>query len=98
MISLPLPRFNALNKEGALALLDWMDAHIPDTVPADDLDQLLPHVPGVTGDDFCQCGCHEHMRQAEKERVQVTVDGKRLDLTPEQRRLIWSWTEETQHE
>lgn len=97
-ISLPLPRFNALNKEGALALLDWMDAHIPDTVPADDLDQLLPHVPGVTGDDFCQCGCHEHMRQAEKERVQVTVDGKRLDLTPEQRRLIWSWTEETQHE
>ena len=96
-IPLPLPRFNALDKDSVNALLDWMDQNIADVLPSPELDELLPHVPGVTGDDFCQCGCHEHMRQAEKDRIQVTVDGTSLELTPEQRQLLFSWAEEKKH-
>ena len=96
-INLPLPRFNALDPDGVNALLDWMDDHIPDVTPSADLDQLLPAVAGVTGDDFCQCGCHQHMKQAENDRVQVTVDGERLELTEEQRAILFAWAKEKPH-
>ena len=96
-IGLPLPRFNAIDHDGLNALLSWMDEHIPDVEPSAALDQQLPQVPGVTGDDFCQCGCHEHMKQAQKDRVQLTIDGEKIDLTPEQRDLLLSWAKEPQH-
>ena len=93
-IELALPRFNPLTNEGADALLDLIDAKIPDIFPCSLLDEDLPPVSGVTGDDFCQCGCHHHQKQQDNERVQVTVDGKALSLTPEQRELLLSWVKE----
>jgi len=93
-IELALPRFNSLTNEGADALLDLIDAKIPDIFPCSLLDEDLPPVSGVTGDDFCQCGCHHHQKQQDNERVQVTVDGKALSLTPEQRELLLSWAKE----
>ncbi len=93
-IELALPRFNPLTNEGADALLDLIDAKIPDIFPCSLLDEDLPPVSGVTGDDFCQCGCHHHQKQQDNERVQVTVDGKALSLTPEQRELLLSWAKE----
>ena len=93
-IELALPRFNPLTDEGADALLDLIDAKIPDIMPCSLLDEDLPPVSGVTGDDFCQCGCHHHQKKQEGERVQVTVDGKALTLTHEQRELLLSWAKE----
>ena len=93
-IELSLPRFNPLTTEGADALLDLIDAKIPDIVPCSLLDEELPPVSGVTGDDFCQCGCHHHQKKQEGDRVQVTVDGKALSLTQEQRELLLSWAKE----
>ena len=93
-IELPLPRFNALDEKGVNALLDLIDEKIPDIMPCSLLDQELPPVSGVTGDDFCQCGCHHHQKKQEGERVQVTVDGKALTLTAEQRELLLSWAKE----
>jgi len=96
-IELPLPRFNALSAEGANALLDLIDERIPDIMPCSLLDQELPPVSGVTGDDFCQCGCHHHQKKQENERVQVTIDGEALRLTDEQRALLLSWAKEQRH-
>lgn len=93
-IELALPRYNPLTEEGADALLDLIDAKIPDIMPCTMLDEPLPPVSGVTGDDFCQCGCHHHQKQQEDERVQVTIDGEALRLTNEQRELLLSWAKE----
>ena len=93
-IELALPRFNPLTEEGADALLDLIDAKIPDIMPCSMLDEDLPPVSGVSGDDFCQCGCHHHQKKQEGDRVQVTVDGKALTLTAEQRELLLSWAKE----
>lgn len=93
-IELSLPHFNPLTEEGADALLDLIDEKIPDIVPCSLLDQELPPVSGVTGDDFCQCGCHHHQKKQEGERVQVMIDGKALALTSEQRELLLSWAKE----
>ena len=93
-IELALPRFNPLTEEGADALLDLIDAKIPSIMPCSMLDEDLPPVSGVSGDDFCQCGCHHHQKKQEGDRVQVTVDGKALTLTAEQRELLLSWAKE----
>lgn len=93
-IELALPRYNPLTEEGADALLDLIDAKIPDIMPCTMLDEPLPPVSGVTGDDFCQCGCHHHQKQQEGDRVQVTIDGEALRLTNEQRELLLSWAKE----
>ena len=91
-IELPLPRFNAL--DNADALLDYIDAKIPDIMPCALLDDPLPPVPGVTDDGFCQCGCHHHEKKQEKESVQVLFEGKELNLTAEQRAMVLSWAQE----
>lgn len=91
-IELPLPRFNAL--ENADALLDYIDAKIPDIMPCSLLDQPLPPVSGVTDDGFCQCGCHHHEKKQEKEALQVLFEGKEVKLTAEQRAMVLSWAQE----
>lgn len=91
-IELPLPRFNALDNAGAL--LDYIDARIPDIMPCSLLDQPLPPVPGVTDDGFCQCGCHHHEKKQEKESLQVLFEGKEIQLTAEQRAMVLSWAQE----
>lgn len=91
-IELPLPRFNAL--DNADALLDYIDAKIPDIMPCALLDEPLAPVPGVTDDGFCQCGCHHHEKKQEKESVQVLFEGKELKLTAEQRAMVLSWAQE----
>lgn len=90
-IELPLPRFNALEDAQADELLDWIDFRVPSIEPCALLDEELPPVPGVTDDGFCQCGCHHHEKKLEKEGVQVTVEGKTLSLTDEQRAIVLSW-------
>ena len=90
--SLPLPRFDALENPGAL--LDFIDAQVPDIQPTPVLDVPLPPVEGVTDDGFCQCGCHHH--QKKQEDIQVTVGGKALNLTKEQRTLLLKWASEAQ--
>lgn len=91
-IELPLPRFNALTS--ADALLDYIDAKIPDIMPCSLLDDQLPPVSGVTDDGFCQCGCHHHKKKQENEALQVLVDGKELKLTAEQRDMVLAWAQE----
>ena len=91
-IELPLPRFNAL--DNADALLDYIDAKIPDIMPCALLDEPLAPVPGVTDDGFCQCGCHHHEKKQEKESVQVLFEGKEIKLTAEQRAMVLSWAQE----
>lgn len=91
-IELPLPRFNAL--DNADALLDYIDAKIPDIMPCALLDEPLAPVPGVTDDGFCQCGCHHHEKKQEKESVQVLFEGKELKLTAEQHAMVLSWAQE----
>lgn len=91
-IDLPLPRFNAL--DNADALLDYIDAKIPDIMPCALLDEPLAPVPGVTDDGFCQCGCHHHEKKQEKESVQVLFEGKEIKLTAEQRDMVLSWAQE----
>lgn len=91
-IELPLPRFNALTD--ADALLDYIDAKIPDIMPCSLLDNQLPPVSGVTDDGFCQCGCHHHQKKQENEALQVLVDGKELKLTAEQRATVLAWAQE----
>lgn len=93
-IELPLPRFNAL--DNADALLDYIDAKIPDIYPCSLLDEQLPPVAGVTDDGFCQCGCHHHEKKQEKDAVQVLIEGKELSLTKEQREMIMRWAAEEQ--
>lgn len=95
-IELALPRFNPLTTEGADALLDLIDAKIPDIVPCSLLDEQLPPVAGVSGDDFCQCGCHHNQKKQEGERITVTVDGKTLKLSEEQKELLLAWAKEQQ--
>jgi len=87
-----LPRFNALTN--AEALLDYIDAKIPDIMPCALLDQPLPPVAGVTDDGFCQCGCHHHQKKQEKEAVQVLIEGKEIQLTAEQCAIVLSWAQE----
>ena len=89
-IELPLPRFDAL--QDAEALLDFIDAHVPDITPSEALDVPLPPVEGVTDDGFCQCGCHHH--QKKQDEVQVTVGGKALELTEAQRAQLLQWASE----
>lgn len=93
---LPLPRFNALTD--AAALIDFLDARVPDIEPDAALDEKLPPVAGVSDDGFCQCGCHhsEHRMAAEAAdggRVAVIVDGRPVSLTEEMRKTVLSWTE-----
>lgn len=87
---LPVPAVNAMTD--VAALLDLIDAKVPDTAPGPWLDEPLPPVPGVTGDGFCQCGCHHHEKKLNA--VSVTVNGKELKLTPEQEALLRSWADE----
>lgn len=91
-IALPLPRFDAL--EDADALLDYLDAHVPDVAPSEALDAPLPPVEGVTDDGYCQCGCHHH--QHKREDIQVTVGGRTLPLTDGQRAQLRAWAAEAQ--
>lgn len=93
-IELPLPRFNAL--DNADALLDYIDQTIPDIVPCALLDEPLPPVAGVTDDGFCQCGCHHNEKKQEKDAVQLTVDGREIHLTAEQRAAVLAWAKEAQ--
>lgn len=95
-ITLPLPRFNAL--ENADALLDFIDAHVPQITPSPALDEPLPPVPGVTDDGFCQCGCHHHQKQQEADSVQALVGGRALRLTDEQRAILLAWAKEGGHD
>lgn len=88
---LPLPRFNALTD--AAALLDFLDANVPDVQPSAALDEPLPPVAGVTDDGFCQCGCHHHLKKQASASIQLTVDGEVLSLTQEQQALIRAWKE-----
>lgn len=88
---LPLPCFNALTDSAAL--LDFIDAHVPDVTPGPALDEPLPPVAGVTDDGFCQCGCHHHLKKQESASVQVTIDGETFPLTKEQQAQIRAWKE-----
>lgn len=90
-VELPLPRFNALSDPAAL--LDFLDAHVPDVQPHSGLDEPLPPVEGVTDDGFCQCGCHHHLNKLADAGVQVTVDGEALTLTKEQQAMVRAWKE-----
>lgn len=94
-IDLPLPRFNALADSDAL--LDFIDANAPDIEPSPALDVPLPPVPGVTDDGFCQCGCHHQQKKQEAEDVQVTIGGKALALTAQQRATLLAWAKEGNH-
>lgn len=94
-IELPLPRFNAL--DNADALLDCIDAHIPDIEPCALLDEPLPPVAGVTDDSFCQCGCHHTEKQQAKSALQVFVDGDEVALTDAQRDTLLAWVKENSH-
>lgn len=92
-----MPMFNPLTD--AAALLDFIDTHVPDAVISPVLDEPLPPVPGVTGDGFCQCGCHHHEHKqaqtaAKPEGVLVMVDGQAVTLTPEQQAQVRAWAEE----
>ena len=89
---LPLPKFDALGD--ADTLLRYMDEHVPDITLSEALDVPLPPVEGVTDDGFCQCGCHRHQRKHAS--VEVTVDGRTLALTDEQRALLRQWAAEAQ--
>ena len=88
-----LERTNALTD--ASALLDYLDAQVPDTAPSPALDEALPPVPGVTDDGFCQCGCHH--AQKEQERFRAMAGGRELRLTPERRKILLQWAEEDAH-
>lgn len=91
-IELPLPRFNALEDEGADALLEMIDARVPDAEPSEALDIPLDPVPGVTDDGFCQCGCHHHQKQ--QSALSVRIGGEELPLSEEQRRTLLAWAKE----
>lgn len=91
-----LPRYNAL--EDAAALLDFIDAHVPDAALTPALDVSLPPVPGVTGDGFCQCGCHHNEHKLQSKGITVIVDGKEIKLSAEQTKLVRSWAGENVHE
>ena len=91
-VALPLPRFDAL--ADADALLDFLGQNVPDVVISPALDEPLPPVPGVTDDGFCQCGCHLHEKKAEG--VSVTVGGKALALSAEQKALVLEWAREAE--
>lgn len=88
-LELPLPHFNALND--ADALLDFLDARVPDAEPEDIPAEPLPPLPGVSDDGYCQCGCHKHQKKACQTGVTVTIDGETMTLTREQEALIRSW-------
>lgn len=88
-VELALPVINAITH--AADLLDLIDKSVPDVSPAK-LDSPLPPVAGVTGDEFCQCGCHHHIKK--KDSVQVLIDGEVLKLTREQLQLIQGWVHE----
>ena len=88
--ALSLPCFDPLTQ--AAQLLDFIDAHVPETTVTPALDIPLPPVPGVTDDGFCQCGCHHHEKQMSA--VQVTVGGRTIRLSPEQEAQVLSWAEE----
>ncbi len=95
-VELPLPRFNALCS--ADALLDYIDEKIPDIAPCALLDDPLPPVAGVTDDGFCQCGCHHHDKQHEKDALEVRFEGESVALTPAQRDTLLRWIKEAGHE
>lgn len=89
-IELPLPRFNAL--EDADALLDMLEASVPDVEITATLDVPLPPVPGVTDDGFCQCGCHHHQKR--ENAVSVSIGGRELKLTAQQEETLLAWAKE----
>lgn len=88
-ISLPLPRFNAL--ENADSLLDYLAAHVADITPDMVPVQPLPPVPGVTDDGFCQCGCHHHQKSQAAKNSQAMVDGRQVKLTPQRLAMLREW-------
>lgn len=83
---LGLPAFDPFTR--AEALLDFLEAHVPDIAP-EALDQALAVVPGVSDDSFCQRHCAHH-----RNLVEVTVDGQALTLTPAQKSQVLSWFKE----
>lgn len=87
--ALPLPRFDAL--ADADALLDFLDARVPDLPPEDVPEAPLPAMPGVSDDDFCRHHCQRHRRRDCETGVSVVIDGAPLALTHEQEALIRSW-------
>lgn len=95
-IELPLPRFNPLTE--AAALLDFLEEHLEEISITSALDENLPSVAGVTGDGFCQCGCHKNEKKLEAKKtpvgVQALVDGKVLQLSEKQQALLRSWAEQ----
>lgn len=90
---LPHPCVNGLTD--ASALLDLIDAQVPDCAVTSALDEALPPVPGVTDDGFCQCGCH-HAQKTQQESL-LRYDGKTLRMTPEREALLRRWAEEDAH-
>ncbi len=91
-VALPHPCYNAL--ENVEALLDYIDGHVADIEPSRAVDELLEPVAGVTGDGFCQCGCHHHEKKQQEQEIQLTVHGKAVRLTAEQRAQILAWAGE----
>ena len=88
------PTFNPMADIGALA--DFLEAHVPDLVP-EELDNELPPVEEVTGNGFCQCGCHKHEKLLqEKQGITLTIGGKAFPLTREQKELVLSWAEKAE--
>lgn len=87
---LPHPCINGLTD--ASALLDLIDAQVPDCAVTAALDEALPPVPGVTDDGFCQCGCH-HAQQKQQESL-LRYGGKALRMTPEREALLRQWATE----
>lgn len=83
---LGLPAFDALTDPEAL--VDYLERHVADT-PLAELDKLLEEDPAVTGNGFCQCGCHKHEKMAAKgQGLMLTLDGAQVALTPAKRQQI----------
>ncbi len=85
---LPLPAFNPLTETEAL--LDFIDAQVPDMDAGQDLSALdLTENQELSRKNraFCAMNCTHHGRQA----VTVTVGGQEIKLTEEQRQKVLSW-------
>jgi hypothetical protein len=84
-VSLPHPAFDPLTQ--AEELLDFLEAHLPDTPVTEALD--VPLDDGLTKKNalFCAAGCTHHGKQA----VSVSIGGEEVRLTQEQKEQILSW-------
>ena len=84
-VSLPLPVFDPLTQ--ADALLDFLEAHLPDTPVDARLDEPLGDGLPEKNARFCAAGCTHHGRQA----VTVTIGGEEVRLTQDQKETLPSW-------